>query len=127
MTDSPDDTSGTSDEAKYLQYGMALRTAIETAFEPWLRSTLEERSGASLPAEVETAIAEAEQRAIANITRLIEADVDEPLSGPLEQLRQAVSGLGPVLESAGFSCPRRDPYDEEMRPDDVYDLSLIHI
>lgn len=123
------DSNDESDEEKYLRYGMALRTVIEAAFEPWLRSTvearIEARSDAPLPEEVEKAIAAAEERASKNITRLIEADVSEPLSGPLEQLRQAVSDLGPVLESLDVTPPHRDPYDQEMRPDDIYDLGPI--
>ena len=125
MTDSESGAGDPSDEAKYLHYGMALLTAIESAFAPWLRATLEFRSGASLSAEVEAGITSAEERAIANITRLIEADVSEPLSGPLEQLRQAVGGIAPVLVAHDFPQPNRDPYDQEMRPDDIFDLGPI--
>ena len=114
-----------SDAEKYLAYGMALRAAIETSFEPWLRATLTTRFDGPMPVEVENAITQAEERALANITRLVEADVDEPLSGPLEQLRRAVAGLGPVLDAHGFPRPNRDPYDQEMRPDDVHELGPI--
>ncbi len=120
-----------SNEEKYLHYGMELRSSIEASFEPWLRATLGQRrsDGASpvdaFPDAVESAIAGAREQAIANITRLIEADVSEPLSGPLEQLRQAVSDLALVLDAHDFTRPNRDPYDQEMRPADVYNLGPL--
>ena len=88
-----------TDEEKYLEYGRALRSAIDVAITPWLTTTLRERNdGQSLPDEVVDAIAEVKTSALANITKLIEAEVSAPLSGPLEQLRRAVTPLGAVLD-----------------------------
>ena len=114
-----------SDEEKYVGYGRSLHAAVERALVPWLTSTLESRHGAELPAAVVEAITSAAQDALSNLTELIEADVDQPLSGPLEQIRRAVSTLGPVLDKHGFARPARDPYDQQMRPDDVHALGPI--
>ena len=126
MTNSKGDGSDDpSDDQKYLEYGQALRARVDEAIRPWLTSTLTARHGSELPDEVTTASDAASTAAWENLTVLIEADVDRPLSGPLEQIRQAVSSLRPVLEAHGFETLPRDPYDEQMRPDDVYALGPI--
>lgn len=114
-----------SDEQKYLEYGRKLRAVVAEAIVPWLTSMLEARNGGSLPTEITEAIDSVAQEALANITELIEADVDKPLSGPLEQIRRAVSQLGPVLDAHGFSPPQRDPYDTQMRPEDAHNLGPL--
>lgn len=116
----------TTDEEKYLEYGRALRSAVDEAISPWLTSTLQERNnGQALPAEIVDAIAEVRVTALANITKLIEAEVSAPLSGPLEQIRRAVTPLGAILDEHDFDRPRRDPQDEEMRPEDVHGLGPL--
>ena len=118
-------SSEPSNDEKYLRYGQALRAAVDDAIRPWLTTTLTERHDTALPDEVVIAIETAATAAWDNLTVLIEADVDRPLSGPLEQIRQAVSLLRPVLDAADFEAPARDPYDEQMQPDDVYALGPI--
>lgn len=117
--------SDQTNEEKYLAYGRALYESIDRAIRPWLTTTLESRYGAALPNEVSNAIDSAAERALSNVRELIEADVDRPLSGPLEQIRRAVSAIGPVLDAHGFEQPQRDPYDAQMRPDDVHALGPI--
>ena len=61
----------TTDEEKYLEYGRALRSAVDEAISPWLTSTLQERNnGQALPAEIVDAIAEVRMTALANICLL---------------------------------------------------------
>ena len=115
-----------TDEQRYLAYGQALRAAVADAFDPWLVALLESRNGGQpLADEVASAIARVRTDALANLTTLIEADVAEPLSGPLEQIRRAMSTLGATLDDHGFERPARDPYDEQMLPDDVHALGPI--
>ncbi len=116
------DADGRSDAQKYLDYGLELRAAVAAAIVPWLTSVLEGRSGDPLPEALVSAIDDVSQHALANITTLIEADVDRPLSGPLEQIRRAVVGLGPVLDEIGFVAPSRDPFDVQMSPADTHSL-----
>ncbi len=110
-----------SDEEKYVDYGRALRAAIDEAIAPWLLATLEQRRE-HIPDEVLAAVDRVRSTAFENLTTLVEADVERPLSGPLEQIRRAVSTLTAVLDEYGFERPKRDPFDEQMQPDDVHGL-----
>lgn len=111
-----------SDEQKYLNYGRELRSAVADAIVPWLTSVVGDRTTAPIPDAVTAAIDDVSEKALANITTLIEADVDRPLSGPLEQIRRAVVELGPVLDAHRFTAPPRDPFDEQMSPNDTHSL-----
>jgi len=114
--------SGIDDD--YASYGMALADAVDSRFVDWLTSTVATRfptgfSDADHP-RVLTAIDDARVEAQRLLHELAQAPVTEPLSGPLERIRQAVHPIAEVLDEAGASRPRRDPVDAEMRPDDVY-------
>ena len=117
----PQDQS--EDEERFAEYGRALHSAVERSFEPWLVALLTARSGeAELPDEVQAAVEEATAQASSNIKALVTADVDEAVSGPLEQMRRALTRLPADLDAHGFDRPSRDPVDSEMRPDDVHGL-----
>lgn len=125
MTSSKDSSADdrSEDEQRFEQYGQALHSAVARAFSPWLTALLESRSGESqLPEEVLAAIDAAATEAVSNIETLVRSDVDTALSGPLEQIRRAMTELAPVLDAHGFERPPRDPVDSEMRPDDVHGL-----
>jgi len=44
------------------------------------------------------------------------------LSGPLERIRQAVAPINNALAERNVSAPRRNAVDEQMRPNDTYEL-----
>ncbi len=103
-------------------YGADLVSAVDAAIRPWLRdrsSTV--LSGGPSP-EVDEAIEKVATEANRLLLELTTTDIDQPLSGPLERIRQAVGSLTPALDAAGATRPARDPFDAEMRPDDVYAL-----
>ena len=125
MTSSKDmpDRDQSNDEQRFTEYGEALHHAVNRSFEPWLTALLRARRGhAELPEEVLDAIHVASNEAVSNIQTLVQADVDMALSGPLEQMRQALAGLAPILDAHGFERPSRDPVESEMRPHDVHSL-----
>lgn len=120
--DEPDNTES-SDEQRFVAYGQALHDAVDRSFEPWLTSLLTSRSSqATLPDDVLIAVRQASAQATTNIKTLVQADIDDARSGPLEQMRNALTALGPILDSHGFERPQRDPVDTEMRPTDIHSL-----
>ena len=126
MSNPPGESSAEpSDEEKYLGYGRALRASVDKAIRPWLTQLVLALHGDPLTNALTNAIEVVAEDAWANLTVLIEADVDRPLSGPLEQIRRAAASIGPVLADHGVARPPRDPYDEQMQPDDIYSLGPI--
>jgi len=53
---------------------------------------------------------------------LADAHPTEPVSGPLEQIRQALGPLHDLLDALGAAPPRRDEFDEKARPADRHSL-----
>ena len=109
----------TADE-KFTQYGLELVRVVDAAIRPWLRSLYVDRTSTQPCAATEAAIESVAQEANRLLLELIESDIDQPLSGPLERIRQAVGPLNAELVSAGAVPPRRDPIDREMRPEDIF-------
>ncbi len=117
--------SNFDDEAAFERYGLDLVAAVNAAIRPWLNSVVAARIGpATVPpettAEIDAAIEKIATQVNRSLTELATADVDEPLSGPLERIRRETTPLVGALDDAGATRPRRDPVDTEMRPDDVY-------
>jgi len=112
------------DERAYVEYGEQLRAAVGVALRPWLAAELHARFGidsSTLVEEVDAVIADADGR----LRELIGADVDTPLSGPLERIRGAVEQLGPTLIGLGVVPPTRDPFDIRVRPNDRFALGPV--
>lgn len=109
------------DEAKYVAYGKLLVDAFAADIEPWLRAAVDDRIG-DQDDELQTQIAAVAQEVVRSITELVTADVDTPLSGPLERVRRAVEPLTIALDERNAPLPSRDPIDSQMRPDDRYAL-----
>lgn len=57
------------------------------------------------------------------LSALLELDVDEQRSNPLDILRRAVGRATTVLRDLGASPVPRDEFAQRVFPDDVYDLS----
>jgi hypothetical protein len=60
---------------------------------------------------------------VAEVERLVRADVDAQRGTPLTVLRAAVRHPTDLLTAADVSAPRRDPFAVEHFPADRYDLS----
>ena len=116
------DTPRTDDE-KYADYGTALAAAVDRSIRPWLRQIITLRTGS---AQLDATITQAIETTSADVNDLLltlaSADVDEPLSGPLERIRRAVSQLTPLLSEMGAEPIKRDPFDVQTRPDDIFAL-----
>ena len=112
------------DEHAYVAYGEQLRSAVAEALKPWLIEQVKVRFGID-PELVETQIDQVALSVDARLDELVHADVDTPLSGPLERIRSGVEELGPRLEELGAVPPARDPFDVRVRPDDLYALGPI--
>ena len=125
VTDPPDNESVLDEnERAYLAYGEQLRAAVAASIEGWLRIQLQRFPGLNVDA-LAPDIANVANEADRRLVELIEADVDTPLSGPLERIRGAVELLGPTLRDHGVTPPTRDPFDVRVRPDDHYALGPI--
>ena len=103
-------------------YGADLVAAVDAAIRPWLTDRSSQLLNGTPSREVGAAIDDVASEAKRLLTELTTTDIDQPLSGPLERIRQAVARLTPTLDAAGATRPGRDPFDAEMRPDDVYAL-----
>ena len=118
-----------ADQQKYLNYGLELVDAVDRAIRPWLQQVIEQRAGGGATADAEASIANAIEAAAsqthAALNDLAHADVDAPLSGPLERIRNSMGPVTDVLASINAHQVRRDPMDIEMRPDDVYALGPL--
>lgn len=118
-------SKATSDEERaYIQYGEQLRKTVSVVLEPWLAAQIHGRHGIDpreLEAEIRSVVADADAR----LEELIYADVETPLSGPLERIRGAVEQLAPALLGLGAVPPTRDPFDVQIRPDDQFALGPL--
>lgn len=112
-----------NDEAKFLEHGQQLHRAVSGAIRPWLDALIESRvSGSSLTTELAETLDGITTAVDRSIAELINADVEKPLSGPLERIRREVEPLNDVLDRLGVSPPHRDPVDVQMRPGDRHAL-----
>ncbi len=112
------------DERAYVDYGEQLREAVSQAIQPWLVNQLRVRFSIE-PDLLTTEIGAVAADADARLCELVHADVDTPLSGPLERIRGAVEKLSPRLVELGAVPPTRDPFDERIRPDDIFALGPV--
>jgi len=108
-------------ELAFAQIGESLTTALVAAIPAWVEAVARARSSESIDrdelADVADEIIESVE---ARMATLIAADIDEPLSGPLEIVRQSAEPLSRFLANAGANPPERDPYDIAARPDDRF-------
>jgi len=59
---------------------------------------------------------------LAELEALLDTDVDEQRGNPLAVLRQHVSVQTAILVELGAAPVSRDPFDERVAPDDLFDL-----
>jgi hypothetical protein len=108
-------------ELAFAQIGESLTAALVAAIPAWVEAVARARSSESIDrdelADVADEIIESVE---ARMATLIAADIDEPLSGPLEIVRQSAEPLSRFLANAGANPPERDPYDIAARPDDRF-------
>lgn len=120
--------AGSPDHDRFITLGRELRDAIVDSLHDWMETVVRARLGQSgelspdrldqLAAIGTEVAAELGQR----LEQLAIADVDEPVSGPLEIVRQSTGPLTRLLTSWDVPRPVRDEFDAAVRPDDVFAL-----
>ena len=116
------DVEEAADLERLRGYATALADAIEAALPGWVVRSVALRA-AGLGAEAQAAGERAGAEIAAQVRTLLEADVDQQWTSPLDLLRRAVTFPTAVLRAEGISPVRRDSFAEQVFPDDVYDLS----
>lgn len=113
-----------SDEQRFTELGESLRRAILDALPAWIDRGVSDRvlDRRVAPAQVTAVAAEVVAAVDRRLHELIAADVDEPRSGPLEIVRQELGPVTALLRKLEADEPPRDPFDEAVRPDDVFEL-----
>ncbi len=111
----------TPDELALAGYAATLHDAISAAIQPWVVGLIFARA----PELVIDAPATAEAVAASALPRLealLEADIDDQRTTPLQVLRTSIGPITELLTSAGVAPPARDAPAQRIDPDDVYDL-----
>ena len=109
--------------ARYHEYGRALQAAVRADCIPWLEGMVRSRAPQLAPDPAVRSVLDAVADEIDHrLGIVVEAPVDEPISGPLETMRSAMAPLGEWLEARAVPPPPRDPRDVELHPRDRYDL-----
>jgi hypothetical protein len=116
--------------ARVDDYAKALRDGVAAALPLWVeravRHTVDHAGGtydAHLSAEATAAGRSAARDIVPRLTALLDADIDEQATTPLALLRSAVAYPTAVLRAAGVPPVRRDGFDAERFPDDLYGLT----
>lgn len=108
----------TSADVAFAQIGESLKTALVAGIPVWIEAVAQARLGESI--DQDDIADEIIASVTARMSTLIAADIDEPLSGPLEIVRQSAEPLTRFLAHAGATPPDRDPFDVAARPDDRF-------
>jgi hypothetical protein len=115
---------------RLAELASALADGIEDALPRWVVGSVEGLTVAwqgSVPPEVSAAATSAGRAArddiVPAVRALLATDVDEQRTNPLALLRGAVAYPTAVLIEAGVPEVVRDPFAEQVFPDDVYDLA----
>ncbi len=74
------------------------------------------------PSSVEAAIAAVLDDVDRRLRELADAHPTAPVSGPLEQIRQALGPINDLLDELGARAPVRDEFDATARPADRHAL-----
>lgn len=113
-----------SGEDEYRKYCEQLRDAVAVAAPHWLHHVVGPFANQipgdreAMHAAIDDTLASIDSR----LTTLATTDIDTPMSGPLELLRQSTGPVQEWLASSGAPRPTRDPWDVRSSPDDHYAL-----
>ncbi|MCA1845757.1 MAG: hypothetical protein LC792_21700 [Actinobacteria bacterium] len=112
------------------EHATALVEAIDAALPRWVERSVRRRlaeAGRSFEAPVGEATAAAAEVAVHEVgdavRALLERDIDEQATTPLSLLRGAVRYPTAVLRHFGVPPVERDEVQEQLFPDDPYDLT----
>jgi hypothetical protein len=119
-----------SPDAALAGYAAELAGEIEAAIPRWVARVAREALAAqglavddALAARIDQAAATARDTGVPQVRRLLETDIDQQHTTPLQVLRGLVRYPTEVLRSAGARPVTRDEFSQRNFPDDVYDLT----
>ncbi|MGH9247816.1 MAG: hypothetical protein ACRD29_26585 [Acidimicrobiales bacterium] len=119
-----------TDEERLVTYAVELAVGVADALPAWVVRSVERIATAwrgDLDPELREVAEAAGERARAavgsEIRVLLETDVDEQWTSPLDLVRRAARYPTDVLRAAGVPPVRRDEVAERLFPDDTYDLA----
>jgi hypothetical protein len=101
------------------EHATALAVAIEAALPRWIERSVRRLSST---ADVEGAVAAAVAEVMPRLRTLLESDIDEQWTTPLELLRGAVRHPTAALRAVGVAPVARDDFVRERFPEDDYGL-----
>ncbi len=108
------------------EHARRLASAIEDALPGWVQRSVARRlpeAGPAVREASEAAGRRAQAEVAAQVRALLALDFDEQRATPLSLLRAAVRYPTGVLRDASVPPVPRDPQQERLFPDDVYDLA----
>ncbi len=121
MTESP------TEAAQLAGYASALADSLDRHVPEWIRLILGQRAGAvdgsELGAVAERIAAGPGAEVLTEVRRLLETDIDQQWSSPLEIVRRLVPVLSEELRAMGAEPVARDARTIEISPDDDYRLT----
>jgi hypothetical protein len=118
------DSSGEQDELALAHYATALQTAIAASLRPWIESLIQARAP-DLSAQVPGVADAVAASALPQMQSLLQTDVDEQRTTPLQVLRSSMGPVTGLLSSAGVPRPDRDAQARRIDPNDLYDLGPV--
>ena len=119
----------TSPHDELSPYAQRLLTTVVAAVPAWVdavvRKYVRRTFGVvseDIAASIVLAQKEAQEYVSVHVSQLMNTDVDEQQTNPLQILRDASQFPTRVLQEAGVPAPSRDHFDEQINPHDVYGL-----
>jgi hypothetical protein len=116
-----------ADLAALAGHARALADAVEVAIPRWVHRCVERARGREvddgLRGRTEAAARAAQRDGAPRVRALLDADVDDQRTGPLDVLRSLVRYPTEVLRAEGVAPVARDELARSGFPDDDYDLT----
>ena len=112
------------DEAKLALYANQLADAFADVAAPWLRRLVDDRQpGLASDPAVAASLDQEASRVADELRGLLQMDIADQPSGPLEVLRRAVQLPTAILAARDVAPRPRDEFSERNFPDDIYALT----
>jgi hypothetical protein len=109
------------DDGAMASYAAALQAAVASAIHPWVGALIEARAP-QLRARATAVADEVAADALPRLRSLLESDLDDQRTTPLQVLRGSTGPVTALLAAADVPRPHRDAQAQRIDPDDVYDL-----
>lgn len=116
-----------TDAALLVEHAVALRDAMVRLVPQWIENVMLARAPEPDSAPTREAVtrlqSEATRHAIPELTRLLDSDIDQQWSSPLEIVRSLVPAITAELRDLDAPVVRRDARSVELLADDLYGIT----